>query len=151
MSKKYTFEEILQKYGKLIYKNKGTSMLPLIREDRDLIIIEKKTDSRCKKYDVVLYRRKSGEYVLHRILRVRKDDYVTAGDHCTYKEYGITDGNILGVLTAVVRDGKTVKTTDKMYLLYTHLWCDFYYFRVLLLKSKAFCSKIKHKLFGKRS
>ncbi|MEE3450064.1 MAG: S24/S26 family peptidase [Acutalibacteraceae bacterium] len=149
MSKTFTYEEVLQKDGKLIYRNKGTSMLPLIRENRDLIIIEKKDVDRCKKYDIVLYKRKSGEYVLHRILKVRKEDYIIAGDHCTYKEYGITDNQILGVLTAVVRDGKTIKTTNKKYLLYTHLWCDFYYIRVTIIKIKSFCSKTFHKIFGK--
>jgi len=151
MSKTYTYEEVLQRDGKLVYKNRGTSMLPLIRENRDLIIIKKKGKERCKKYDVVLYKRNSGQYVLHRILKVCKDDYVIAGDHCTYKEHGITDSQVLGVLTAVVRDGKTVNTTDKRYLIYSHIWCDFYYIRVLILKSKTFCSKLNHRLFGKRS
>lgn len=149
MNKKYTYEEVLEKDGKLIYRNVGTSMLPLIRENRDLIIIEKKGGERLKKYDVVLYKRANGQYVLHRIIKVREADYIISGDHCTYKEYGITDNQILGVLTAVVRDGKTIKTTNKKYLLYTHLWCDFYYIRVTIIKIKSFCSKTFHKIFGK--
>ena len=35
-----SFEEQLARTGKLIYTNKGDSMMPLIKQDRDLLIIE---------------------------------------------------------------------------------------------------------------
>ena len=123
----------MDSYGRLIYTNIGTSMLPLLRQKRDLMIIDKKNDERCKKYDAVLYKRANGQYVLHRILKVRKNDYVICGDNCYRKEYGVTDNQILGVLTAVVRDGKTVYTSNRKYLLYVHLWCDFFYVRACIL------------------
>ena len=69
-----TFEEELNRTGRLIYTNVGDSMLPLIRQGRDLLIIEK-PHGRLKKYDIPLYRRDSGQYVLHRILKVRRNDY----------------------------------------------------------------------------
>ena len=75
-----SFEEILEKEGRLIYTNVGTSMLPLIRQGKDLLIIEP-PDGRLKKYDIPLYRRDSGQYVLHRVLKVREQDYVLCGDH----------------------------------------------------------------------
>ena len=83
-----SFEEIINRDGQLIYTNVGDSMQPLIRQDRDLLIIEK-SEGRLKKYDVPLYKRDSGQYVLHRILKVRKDDYVICGDNRYCKEYGL--------------------------------------------------------------
>ena len=74
------FEDIIDRDGRLIYTNVGDSMMPLIRQDRDLLIIEK-PDGRLKKYDVPLYKRDNGQYVLHRILKVREDDYVICGDN----------------------------------------------------------------------
>ena len=50
------FEDYLARYGSLTYKNKGTSMMPLLRQDRDLFTIVKKGPERCSKYDVVLYK-----------------------------------------------------------------------------------------------
>ena len=100
-----TFEEIIRRDGRLVYTNVGDSMLPLIRQGRDLLVIEK-TSGRLKKYDVPLYKRDSGQYVLHRILKVRQEDYVICGDNRWRREYGITDRHIIGVLTAVVRDGR---------------------------------------------
>ena len=104
---KSTFEEEISHTGKLIYTNVGDSMMPLIRQNRDLLIIEK-VSGRLKKYDVPLYKRDSGQYVLHRIIKVYKDDYVICGDNRWQKEYGITDHHIIGVLTGVIRNGKTI-------------------------------------------
>ena len=56
---KSTFEEEIAKNGRLIYTNVGDSMMPLLREKRDLLIIEK-AGGRLKKYDVPLYRRAGG-------------------------------------------------------------------------------------------
>ena len=130
-----TLEEEISRSGRIVYTNIGRSMMPLLRQHKDLMVIEK-PNGRCRKYDVPLYKRDSGKYVLHRILKVRKDDYVICGDHCWRKEYGITDRHIVGVLTAVVRDGKTIPVTDRRYLAYVHLWCDFFYIRAAILYLK---------------
>jgi signal peptidase I len=119
-----SFEEELERSGSIVFTNKGVSMMPLLRQDRDLMVIEKKGPGRCKKYDVILFKR-GGKYVLHRILKVREKDYFVAGDNCRKGE-SVRDSQILGVLTQVVRDGKTITPEDPAYRRYVHLWCDFY-------------------------
>lgn len=143
MSNITTYEEELNMRGKLIYTNTGVSMLPLLRPKRDLMVLEKKGEGRCKKYDAVLYKRDNGQYVIHRIIKVRKEDYVIAGDNCYGKEYGITDKHILAVLTKVIKDGKEISATDKKYRLYVHLWCDFFPIRAFILKVKAHWNNVK--------
>ncbi len=125
-----SFEEELEKNGSLVYTNKGRSMMPLLRQDRDLMVIEKKGPERCKKYDAVLFKR-GNRYVLHRILKVREDDYYIAGDNCRKGEY-VREEQILGVLRQIVRDGKTISVEDPGYLRYVHLWCDAYPLRAAL-------------------
>lgn len=126
-----SFEEQLEQNGTLVFPNRGRSMLPLLREDRDLMVIEKKGPGRCKKYDAVLFKR--GErYVLHRILKVREQDYWIVGDN-NRKGESVKDEQILGVLTQVVRDGKTIRVTDPGYQIYVHLWCDLFPLRCALL------------------
>ena len=139
------FEDVIERDGRLVYTNVGDSMRPLIRQDRDILIIEK-PQGRLKKYDVPLYKRDSGQYVLHRVLKVRDSDYVICGDNRYNKEYGITDRHIIGVLTAVVRDGKEIPINDWWYRLYVHLWCDFFPIRALILKAKHFPKWLKRKL-----
>lgn len=144
---KSTYEEQLQTHGKLIYTNVGDSMMPLLRQNRDLMVIEKRPEGRCRKYDAVLYKRPAtGAYVMHRILKVREDDYVLCGDNRWYREYGVKDDWILGVLTAVIRDGKQISVKNWKYRLYVHLWCDFFWVRVFLLRLPRLPADIKRKL-----
>lgn len=139
------FEDVIEGDGRLIYTNVGDSMLPLIRQDRDILIIEK-PQGRLRKYDVPLYKRDSGQYVLHRVLKVRDGDYVICGDNRYSKEYGITDHHIIGVLAAVVRDGREIPITDFRYRLYVHLWCDLFPVRAFILRAVTIPKRLKRKL-----
>jgi len=137
-----SFEREIAENGKLIYTNIGDSMMPLIRQGKDLVVIVKK-HGRLKKYDVPLYRRDNGQYVLHRVLEVRKNDYVICGDNRWKKEYGITDRHIIGVLSGVIRSGKNISVNNRWYRLYVHLWCDLFPLRAFALKV---ISKLKREL-----
>lgn len=145
MDDKKTFEEEISESGRLVYTNVGTSMMPLLRQNRDLMII-RKPEGRCQRYDVPLYKRNDGKYVLHRILKVNDDSYVLCGDNCRRREYGITDRQIIGVLSAVVRDGRTIPVSDWRYRVYAHIWCDFFYIRVIILWLKEMYGRLKRKL-----
>ena len=143
---KSSFEEEIQRRGYLLYRNEGDSMLPLIRQDKDLVLISGKPDGRLKKYDVPLYKRDSGQYVLHRVLRVRENDYVLCGDNRWQRETDISDRHIIGVLTAVIRNGKKLPTNSRRYRLYSHLWCDLFYLRAFLLRCRDILRRIRGKL-----
>ena len=135
MSGYTTFEELLDRDGYLVYTNVGVSMMPLLRQRRDVIVIRKKGPERCKKYDAVLYKR-GGRYILHRVVEVRPRDYVIIGDNCWQKEYGITDDMILGIMTRVLRNGKSIAPDDFRYRCYVHLWCDCYPLRFFMLRTR---------------
>ena len=148
----HTFEEFLEDRGYITYTNIGCSMMPLLRERKDVIEIRRKGEGRCRKYDVVLYKRGS-KYILHRILKVLPDGrYLIAGDHNTFVERDITDDRILGVMTRVLRNGKNITPDNIWYRIYVHLWCDAYPVRMLLLKAKQFVYRclrfVKRKVFG---
>jgi hypothetical protein len=143
-----TFEKELAVHGRFMYKNVGTSMMPLIREGKDVMIIER-PNGRLKKYDVALYK-KNGSYILHRVIKVRESDYVIVGDHCTVREYGITDGDIIGVMKGLIRSGKELDLNSFGYKLYYHLWCDLYPVRVFIIKMKSFVRRALRKVFPKR-
>lgn len=128
-----SFDEILEKYGMFVYTNVGCSMMPLLRQHKDVIEIRKKEPGRCKKYDVVLYKRGS-KYIMHRILKVLPDGYLIAGDHCVVLEKDIKDDNILGVMTSVKRNGKIITPDNIWYKMYVHIWCDVYPVRFFILR-----------------
>lgn len=135
-----TFEEIIQRQGRLVYTNTGTSMMPLLRQHRDLLIIAPPPAGRLRMWDVPLYRRDNGQYILHRVLWVRRHDYVICGDNQWRPETGITDRHIIGVLEGVSRDGHVlpIRPTAEhphvplRYRLYVFVWCFFFPIRAVL-------------------
>ena len=101
------FEDILNNDEELIYTNVGYSMYPLIREREDVLRIVK-TNS-YKKVDIVLYKSELDHYVLHRILKIKGDTVILAGDHNHFKDKPITKDMILGVLKSIIKkDGKLI-------------------------------------------
>ena len=140
-----TYQQELQRSGHLIYTNVGDSMMPMLRQKRDLLIIEPRPRGRCRRYDVVLYQRPSGQYVLHRIMKVRKKDYVLCGDNRMIKEYGVQEDWIFGILTGFVRDGTRISVTDWRYRCYVHLWCDFFWIRAGVIYLRAVMQRGKQK------
>ena len=148
---KISFEEELRRHGSFLFPSTGWSMSPLIKPGRDLVEITKRPPQRLRRYDVVLYKR-DGKYILHRILEVLPDGkYIIAGDNNTFLEKDITDDLILGVMTRVIREGRSINVDDPSYQRYVHLWCDAYPVRMGILKvrRKAILglSKVKG-LFG---
>lgn len=139
---KSSFEEEIKKSGRIIYTNVGDSMMPYIKQGRDVLVISE-VNGRLNKYDVPLYKRDSGQYVLHRILKVRENDYVICGDNRWNKEYGITDRHIIGILTGVIRDGQEIPVTNRKYRIYVHLWCDLFPVRAFILRA---CQFVKRRL-----
>ena len=136
-----SFEDELEKSGKLVYTTVGISMRPLIKQDRDISIISK-PNGRLKKFDVALYKRHNGQYVLHRVVKVLEDGYVILGDNCISKEYNIKDSQILGVLTSLVRNGKEVDLNSFGYKFYVRARYAHYPVRVIIFKTKRFLRKL---------
>ena len=150
MSESLSFEELLDRDGHLAFTNKGVSMLPLLRQGRDVMLIEKKGTDGYKKLDAVLFRRPKAEgkdaYVMHRILRVNPDgSYWIIGDNCVTGDT-VREEQILGILTGVIRDGKELSFDDWRYKLYVNTWCRCYPARIALLRAKHFAGSCLRKL-----
>ncbi len=137
-----TFEKELEEKGYLVYYNVGDSMMPLIKEGRDLMVLT--IPSRPpKKYDAVLYKRDNGQYVMHRILGEDENGFIMCGDNRYDKEFGIRENQILAILTSVSRNGKEIKNNSLKYKLYVHLWCDLFFIRKFILRVRNYYFKLK--------
>ncbi len=150
MENEKSFASVLKETGILVYTTRGVSMRPLLRQGKDVVVIEKKKEH-CKKYDAVLFQRRNGQYVLHRILKGKNGKYWIVGDNCISGET-VDENQIIGVMTSVKRNGKTIKVTDWPYKLYVHLWCDVYPIRFLMLRARAFAYRcyrfLRRRVFG---
>ena len=133
---KLRYEDYIEQNGRLTYTNTGVSMLPLLRQGKDMFIVSKRNGKRFKPGDVVLYRRPPDHYVLHRVVEVRKDDYVILGDNCVNKEYGIKDEDIIAVMTGYIRGGKEHTVSEKGYRFYSFVWLHTIPIRIGFMKAK---------------
>ncbi|MDE7105732.1 MAG: S24/S26 family peptidase [Anaeroplasmataceae bacterium] len=87
----------------------GTSMQPMLHTN-DLVVLE--AISHLKRGDIVLYRRENGQFVVHRIWKVKKDSYTFVGDHQVPLEPNILYSQCIGKVIAYKKQGK-----DKQYRL----------------------------------
>lgn len=103
----------------LVYTNVGVSMMPLLRQGKDLMVIENVQDGRpLHRLDSVLFKRRNGQYVLHRIMDNPEGNkesgagsngntiYRICGDN-TYQLEPVRRDMIIGRLVAVERGAKT--------------------------------------------
>lgn len=127
------FEELLARDGYLVYKTRGVSMEPMLRQNRDLVIVRVPA-CRLQKYDVALYRR-GRNYVLHRVIGVEKDHYLIRGDN-TYSVEIVPDEAVIGVLTSFKRKGKTISIENRLYRIYVCFWNAIYPIRALYARCR---------------
>lgn len=114
--------EKLNAGGKVTFTPKGTSMLPMLRNGQDVVILEK-PQGRLHLFDVAFYKRDNGQYVLHRVYGFGSDgSYVMCGDNQFALERGIRNDQIIAVMTAFFRKGKSYTVQSFVYRLYVNFW-----------------------------
>ena len=125
MREAVSIKQALEKNGFVIHKIKGGSMLPLLDEETDLVKLEPVAcKDKLKKYDVPLFVNESnGMLILHRIIDVKKNHYITYGDNCKHYEIVPFD-TVLAVATGFYIKGKYVSCNDPEYLKYVEERCS---------------------------
>lgn len=113
-------KEKLENGGTVQLPITGTSMLPLLIQSRDSVIIS--PVEKLNINDIVFYRRNDGHFVLHRIVGKDEKGYILCGDNQVKKEYGITNQNIIGVVTELHIKGKIIKSDNAKYVKYCKFW-----------------------------
>lgn len=106
----------------------GSSMSPFLEHERDSIFFAAPQQP-LKKGDIVFYQRPNGQYVVHRICRVRPEGYEIAGDGQTELERGVGREQIFAVVTKVERKGKILKPGSFWWEFFAHIWIHVIPFR----------------------
>ena len=133
------FKESLSRGQTVRFMPRGISMLPLIREGKDSVTLSSITQP-LRKYDIVLYQRDNGKYILHRIIKV-SDTITCVGDNQVQVETGLRRDQMIAVVVAYSREGKVHSVKELRYKLYCRVWhCCWLVRRVL--------SKVKRKLLS---
>jgi len=98
------------------FSPRGTSMLPMLRQGKDTVTLSP-LPSKLKKYDLPLYRRENGQYVLHRIVRVG-ENYTCIGDNQFACEETVSHSQMIAVVSSFTRGERSMSVLDFWYRLY---------------------------------
>ena len=121
----------------------GTSMLPFIHAG-DLVMLDKISNHKIKKGDVVLYKRENGQYVLHRIQSIKNKKLVMLGDNQLKLEKNIAYNQLLAKMISYKTKKKDVSVKSFKYRFWTNIW-NIYLIRYVILKVKWLLLKLKKK------
>lgn len=99
----------------------GSSMSPFLVHQRDSIYF-KKPDRELRRGDMVFYERKNGQFVMHRIRKVKREGYYIIGDAQRETEGPILREQIFAVITKVKRKGKELGAGDFWWEFFEHIW-----------------------------
>lgn len=122
------------------FSPRGTSMLPMLRQGLDTVTLSPLPETLCK-YDLPLYHRNNGQYVLHRIVDTGAT-YTCIGDNQFITEPGLCREQMIGLVTAFTRDGREHSVTDISYRLYCRFWHYSRPLRHFWLRIKSFLRRI---------
>lgn len=137
--------EKLASGGEVIFTSAGTSMLPTLRDRQDQVCIERPPE-RLRKYDLPFYTRDSGQYVLHRIVKVNADGtYTLRGDHQIVNEQGVRPDQIIGVVKGFWRGGRYIACDGPLYRLYCRVWWLLYPVRYMVLRGRGAASRLRRR------
>ncbi len=139
--------EFLSQGKNVIVPARGNSMRPLVRNERDNIVLTAYKGERLNVGDAVFYRRQGGAYVLHRIVDVDEDGRFTLmGDNQSVPEKRIRAEQIIALPVAFIRGNKTVSCDSVVYKRYVKFWTGSVFFRKLHQKLFYLTIKIKSKI-----
>ncbi len=104
-------KESVKDGGQFVLFPRGKSMNPTIVEGEDCVVLTELCN--VSVYDIVLYRRKSGKYVLHRIMKEENGKYTMCGDNQAEYEKGIEKDCFIAMVTQIRKgDGTVIKHDD---------------------------------------
>lgn len=105
----------------------GSSMLPMLRSRRDSVELVPPS-SLQEKGDIILYRRKNGQYVLHRIIALADQGYICCGDNQASREL-VEKTQLIAAVDGFVRNEKNCSLHAPGYRFYCWLWVNLFFLR----------------------
>ena len=132
------FKELLAEGKSVTFGPKGTSMMPMIRQNIDTVVLSP-LPKKLKKLDLPLYQRDNGQYVLHRIVK-GGETYTCIGDNQYIFEPGVRQDQMIGLVTGFYRGDQYHSTSQLSHRFYRWSW---HHSRTLRKYYRAFRAKLR--------
>lgn len=112
--------EVLEEAESVPLVISGGSMAPFLVHGRDTVYLSK-IRRPLKKGDMILFRRDSGAYILHRILKAENGMYTLVGDAQAWTE-AVRHDQAKALVTAVRRKGRLLKRGSLCWMFFEKVW-----------------------------
>jgi len=99
----------------------GSSMSPFLAHDRDVIVFAA-PHRELRAGDMVFYQRDSGQFVMHRIHKVRPEGLYLVGDGQTEIEGPLSPDHVFALVGKVCRKGRWMQPGDFWWEFFEHVW-----------------------------
>lgn len=107
------YAEELKKTGAIAFVPSGVSMWPTLKNRGQTVIVTAKKE-RLKRYDVALFVRRDGKYVLHRVMEPKEGFYIICGDSQFVTE-NVKEEQVIGVMEGFYRGKRYISCSDEDY------------------------------------
>ena len=122
-------ERIIQDGKEVVIPVSGGSMSPFLVGGRDYVMLEKAVIYRLKKGDIVLYQRENGQFVLHRIWKIKRKKFYMIGDGQSKAEGPVGQEKIRAVVSKIKRKGKWIEKKSFWEYFFRIVWIRIIPFR----------------------
>jgi len=114
--------EIIEKGGSAWITVTGMSMYPFLKEGRDSVELSRASFEDIKRGDIVLIRRANGAFVLHRVLKKKKDCFFIIGDAQQWVEGPLLPEQLQTVVTKIKRRGRVISCDNPLLKVFVFVW-----------------------------
>ena len=111
----------------------GSSMSPFLIHHRDTIIFGP-VEGSLRRGDMVFYERPSGQYVMHRVRRVRPEGLYLIGDAQTQTEGPLSPSCVFAIVKAGRRNGLLLDDKSWQWRFFATIWLRVIPLRPLIIK-----------------
>ncbi|WP_270180223.1 signal peptidase I [Alkalihalobacillus sp. CinArs1] len=136
---------LMNEHGQLEVPSKGMSMYPFIKEG-DCCVFETMDLSLIKRGDVVLFQSRDGNLTGHRFIKSHKSStkqwFIFKGDTNLYPDAPVRESEIIGVLTSISRNNRTIRMNSPLIKAYS---LSFSYLRFFSVLAHIYVNKILKK------
>ena len=142
-----TIRAVIESDGEFLLYPSGESMRPTIRPGLDAVLLRRADTLRTG--DLVLYQRKDGAYVLHRIVKITESGcFTTRGDNQFFNEYNVHPTTVIAKVCAIQKGKKRISVTSLRFRLGSRFRLTLYPLRKLLFRAK---NKLKRTIGAKKN
>lgn len=144
-------KELIDKGKRVRITVTGNSMYPFLRDTKDSVLLTLADYKDVEFGDVILALHKDGLYVLHRVIKKKKNYFYTNPDAAGYREGPLYPGQIIGKVVKVYRKDKEITCGNPLWRGLSLIWFLLLPFRPFIIRSYRLICRIIRTVRSKSS